>query len=177
MDVDAFDKAIRRVRDFPRPGINFYDITSILTNTDAFKFALDRMNSWIDEFRADTLLAVEARGFLFAAPLAEQRRLPLVLARKKGKLPGATWCQDYSLEYGVDAVCIQKDDIRPGSRVLLIDDLIATGGTFKAAATIIENEAGSAVAGFVAVIGLPFLGYEKRLVTGPIRTVVNYDAE
>ena len=177
MNLEAFDRAIRRVQNFPRPGVSFYDITSILINPEAFSFALRCMSSWVDEFNADTILAVEARGFLFAAPLAEKKALPLVLARKKGKLPSETWCQDYSLEYGMDTICVHKNDIRPGSRVLLLDDLIATGGTFKAAAKIIEQRAASTVVGFAALIGLPFLGYEKLLSDAPIRTIINYDGE
>jgi adenine phosphoribosyltransferase len=167
MNHQDFDKAIRRIPDFPKPGINFYDITSILADPEAFSYSISMMDAWIDELNVDTLLAVEARGFIFASPLADKRGLPLVLARKKGKLPGATWCQEYSLEYGVDTVCIHKADVKPGSRVLLVDDLIATGGTLKAAAELISGPAGAEVAGFAAVIGLPFLGYEKILDSPP----------
>jgi adenine phosphoribosyltransferase len=177
MNHDDFDKAIRRVPDFPKPGINFYDITSILSDPEAFAYALSEMDRWIDELSVDTLMAVEARGFLFAAPLAEKRGLPLVLARKKGKLPGATWCREYSLEYGSDTVCVHQADVKPGSRVLLVDDLIATGGTLKAAAEIVTGEANAELAGFAAVIGLPFLGYEKILDAAPIRTIINYQGE
>ncbi|AHC14821.1 Adenine phosphoribosyltransferase [Salinispira pacifica] len=177
MNLKEFDESIRRVKDFPKPGINFYDITSILTNSEAFGYCLEQMNLWIDELEVDTLLAVEARGFLFAAPLAQMRKIPLVLARKKGKLPGKTWCEEYSLEYGTDVVCIQQEDIAPGSRVLLIDDLIATGGTLKATAALVKNQARSSLAGYAAVIGLPFLGYEKHLDDAPIRTLINYQGE
>jgi adenine phosphoribosyltransferase len=177
MTIQEFDNAIRRVKDFPKPGVNFYDITSILTNAEAFDFCLQTMESWIDELNVDTLVAVEARGFLFAAPLAQKRGLPLVLARKKGKLPGETWCREYSLEYGTDTICAHKNDIKPGSRVLLIDDLIATGGTLKASAEIVVKDAGAHVAGFAAVIGLPFLGYGDKLTEGPVKTLIDYDSE
>ncbi len=177
MNINEFDQAIRRVPNFPKPGINFYDITSILSNPRAFSYSLEEMDRWIDELKVDCLMAVEARGFIFAAPLAQKRGLPLVLARKKGKLPGETWCQEYSLEYGTDTVCVHKADLSAGSRVLLVDDLIATGGTLKAAAQIITEQASAEVAGFAAVIGLPFLGYEEILSSAPIKTIINYQGE
>ncbi len=174
MDLKTFDEAIRRIWNFPKPGINFYDITSVLGNAEAFRFTIDRITQWSGELQVDVVVGVEARGFIFAAPVAEKRGIPLILARKKGKLPGEVWCQDYDLEYGVDAICIQKSDIPEGSRVLLVDDLIATGGTFKATAAIVEKKMHSTVAGFTAVIGLPALGYEKVLTTAPIYTIINF---
>lgn len=177
MPIEEFDKAIRRVKDFPKPGISFYDITSILTDPAAFEYSLNVMERWINELNVDTLMAVEARGFIFAAPLARKRSLPLVLARKKGKLPGETWCQEYSLEYGTDTVCVHKADIAKGSRILLVDDLIATGGTLKAVSRIVTEKADANLAGYAAVIGLPFLGYEKLLSDAPIRTIINYSGE
>lgn len=177
MNLEVFDKVIRRIQDFPKPGVLFYDITSVFIHEKAFRFAVDMFCAWAKELDANSIVAVEARGFIFGAPVAEKLGLPLVLARKKGKLPGKIWCQDYSLEYGTDTICIQKSDLSPGSRVLLVDDLIATGGTFKATAKIIEKAQGARIVGFTAVIGLPFLGYEKLLSSAPIRTIINYNSE
>lgn len=177
MTLEQFDESIRRVHDFPKPGISFYDITSILSKPQAFAFCIAEMQRWVDELKADSILAVEARGFLFAAPLAEKLGLPLILARKPGKLPGDTWRRSYSLEYGSDEICVHKEDLKPGSKVLLVDDLIATGGTLEAVAHIIQHDADAFVAGYAAVIGLPFLGYGKRLSSSPVKTIINYEGE
>jgi adenine phosphoribosyltransferase len=123
------DDAIRKVPDFPKEGILFYDITSILTTPEAFRFCIDRMVELYKDENIDAVAAAEARGFLFAAPFCERLGIPLVLIRKKGKLPGKTLTKTYALEYGEDSIQIQEDDIPKGVRVLLVDDLIATGGT------------------------------------------------
>jgi adenine phosphoribosyltransferase len=170
------DHAIRKVKDFPKPGILFYDITSIFTNPEAFKWIIDKASEIYSNKKIDIILAVESRGFIFASPLSYKLSIPLVLARKAGKLPGKTIKQSYSLEYGDSSLEIHTEDLKPGSNVLIIDDLIATGGTLKACASMVENT-GSKVIGIFGVIGLPFLNYEKQLGNYDITTLINYSHE
>ncbi len=170
------DSAIRKVPDFPHKGILFYDITSILTDPTAFRFCVDRMLEIYDDADMDAVAAIEARGFLFAAPFARERNLPLILVRKKGKLPGETYSRSFKLEYGTDSIEIQREDLRRPRRILLVDDLIATGGTLRAAAEIIED-AGSTVAGIFSVIGLPFLKYSEILGRYRTVTLIDYAGE
>jgi adenine phosphoribosyltransferase len=170
------DDAIRKVPDFPKPGILFYDITGILVNPEAFNYCIERM---LDLYRDDAITAVaaiEARGFIFAAPFAARCRLPLILIRKKGKLPGDTYSTRFALEYGEDEIEVHKQDLRAGESVLLVDDLIATGGTLKAACSLLE-QGGASVAGIFSVVGLPFLHYEKVLAGYPVKTLIQYRGE
>ena len=122
------------------------------------------------------LAGVEARGFLFAAPVAHRLGLPLILVRKKGKLPGETYRASFALEYGEDEIEVHKADVLAGQRILLIDDLIATGGTIKAASDIFKV-AGAPVVGIFAVVGLPFLDYERVLQGHQVRTLIQYHGE
>lgn len=170
------DKAIRKVPDFPKPGILFYDLTSLLAQPDAFRYALDRMAERCDPARIDAVAAIEARGFLFAAPFAVQHGLPLILLRKKGKLPGKTLRQEFDLEYGTDTIEVHPEDVPAGARVLVVDDLIATGGTVAAACTLLER-CGAEVAGIFAVVALPFLQYEQRLPGRRIEYLTAYEGE
>jgi adenine phosphoribosyltransferase len=170
------DEYIRKVPDFPKKGILFYDITSILINTEAFNYCIDSMIDIYRDKRIDAVAAIEARGFLFAAPYAAKAKIPLVLIRKKGKLPGKTLGKKYALEYGDAEIELHPDDVSPGSRILLLDDLIATGGTLKAARELI-TACGAEVPEIFGVVGLPFLNYEKVLAPTPIRTLVNYQGE
>jgi adenine phosphoribosyltransferase len=170
------DDAIRKVPDFPKKGILFYDITSVLTNPEAFGFCVDSMVKLYKGERLDALAAIESRGFLFAAPLAERLGLPLVLVRKKGKLPGKTRSRKYALEYGEAEVEMHEADIPAGGRVLIVDDLIATGGTIKAAAEILRDGGATPVGAF-SVIGLPFLHYEETLGDLPVHTLIEYFGE
>ncbi|MDC7228391.1 MAG: adenine phosphoribosyltransferase [Spirochaetales bacterium] len=170
------DDAIRKVKDFPKEGILFYDITSILTNPAAFSFCIDRMVELYKDENFDAVAAAEARGFLFAAPFCERLGIPLILIRKKGKLPGDTLTKTYALEYGEDSIQIHKADVPVGGKVLLVDDLIATGGTLKAAAELLE-EGGATVPAAFGVVGLPFLAYDKVLSGLKIDTLINYDSE
>lgn len=175
-DLQLLDKAIRRVPNFPKPGILFYDITGVLVNPEAFKFCLDEMVKIYKDTHLDAVAGVESRGFIFAAPLAERLGIPLVLIRKKGKLPGDTYSCKYALEYGTAEIEVHKADLKKGQKIVVIDDLIATGGTLKAAQTIIE-EAGASVFEFCGVVGLPFLKYQEVLSPTPVRTLINYDSE
>lgn len=170
------DDVIRKVPDFPKKGILFYDVTSIFLNPKAFQWTIQSFINKYKSKKITKLLAVESRGFIFASPVALQMNLPLVLARKAGKLPGETIKQSYSLEYGESTLEIHKSDIYPGERVIIIDDLIATGGTLKACATLIEK-LDAHVAGIFGVIGLPFLNYEKVLSGYEITTLINYSTE
>ena len=176
MSVEMLDKNIRRIPDFPKPGILFYDITSVLVNPEAFKYVIDQMVSIYKEKKIDAVAGVESRGFIFAAPFAEKLGIPLVLIRKKGKLPGDTYECSYSLEYGSATVEVHKADIKKGQNILVVDDLIATGGTLAAAKNLIE-QGGAEVTDFFGVIGLPFLNYQKVLENCNVTTLINYDSE
>jgi adenine phosphoribosyltransferase len=170
------DGAIRKVPGFPKPGILFYDITSILTNPRAFGYCIDQALAFCEHSKAGALAAVEARGFLFAAPVAHRLELPLILVRKKGKLPGETYRATFTLEYGEDEIEVHKADVQAGQRIVLVDDLIATGGTIKAAADLF-TAAGAEVAGIFAVVGLSFLNYEEVLRDYQVRTLIQYHGE
>ncbi len=176
MSLELLDSAVRRVHDFPKPGILFYDITGVLVNPDAFKFCLDKMVELYKDAKLDAVAGVESRGFVFAAPLAEKLGIPLILIRKKGKLPGDTYSCKYALEYGVAEDEVHKKDIKKGQKILVIDDLIATGGTLAAAKNLIE-QGGAEVAEFFGIIGLPELNYEKTLAPCKVTTLINYQGE
>ena len=175
-DLELLDKSIRRVPDFPKPGILFYDITSVFVNPDAFKYCIDKMVEIYKDSKIDAIAGVDSRGFLFAAPLAEKLGIPLVLIRKKGKLPGDTYTCKYSLEYGTAEVEAHKSDIEKGKNYLVVDDLIATGVTLVAARNLIE-QGGGTVTDFFGVIGLPELNYEKGLAPSKITTLINYSGK
>ena len=170
------DKYIRKVPDFPVKGILYYDITSILVQPEAFCYCIDSMVEIYQNRKIDAVAAIEARGFVFAAPFADRMKIPLILIRKKGKLPGKTISKKYSLEYAEAEIEIHQDDIPQGGNVLLLDDLVATGGTLRAAREII-NSGGAQVEEVFGVVGLPFLNYEKTLAPTPIRTLINYHGE
>lgn len=176
MNLELLDKAIRRVPDFPKKGILFYDITGILVNPDAFKLCIDQMIELYKDKNFDAIAAVESRGFIFAAPLAEKLGIPLVLIRKKGKLPGETYSCSYSLEYGSAEIEVHKADIKKGQKFLVIDDLIATGGTLAATKNLI-SQGGAEVTDFFGVVGLPDLNYEEILSPCKITTLINYKGE
>ena len=176
MENFNLDNSIRKIHDFPRAGIFFYDITSILTDPLAFRYCIDKMCEIYKDEKIDAIACVEARGFVFAAPFAYKMGIPLILVRKKGKLPGKTRERKYNLEYGQDFVSIHESDVEQGQRILIADDLIATGGTIRAAADLIE-EMGGKVAGIFGVIGLPFLDYAKVLPEYKIETLITYDSE
>jgi len=170
------DSAIRKVPGFPKPGVLFYDVTGILTTPEAFRWCVDRMQSLYAGRGFDAVAAVEARGFVFAAPLADRLGLPLILLRKKGKLPGETLSATFALEYGEDTIEVHRSDVRPGARVLLVDDLIATGGTLKAAADLLAK-GGARVGAIFGVIGLPFLHHDRMLDGYEVTTLIDYHGE
>ncbi|MDR3013388.1 MAG: adenine phosphoribosyltransferase [Chitinispirillales bacterium] len=170
------DSAIRKVPNFPKPGILFYDITSIFTNPAAYKFVVDEMLKHYEGIDVDGVIAIESRGFLLGSCFAVDRSVPLVLARKKGKLPGKTVSMSYDLEYGSATLEIHVEDIALGKRWLIIDDLIATGGTLEAVAQMIEGRGGEVV-GIFSIIGLPFLNYQEKIGRYNTKTLINYDGE
>jgi adenine phosphoribosyltransferase len=173
---EIVEQAIRKVPDFPKPGVLFYDITGILVNPKAFNYCVDQMEQLYSKMEIDGVAAIESRGFIFAAPFAVRRRLPLILLRKKGKLPGETYRIAFTLEYGEDVLEVHRSDVRSGQRLLLVDDLIATGGTLNAAARLLAL-GGAKVVGIFGVVGLPYLHYEKALSGYDVSTLVQYSGE
>lgn len=171
-----FDAVIRKVPDFPKPGILFYDITSLIADPEASREVQKRMDQCFPPKQYDALLAVESRGFIFAAVASYRLGKPLILARKPGKLPNPTIKQSYDLEYGSATLEIQKVDLEKGGRWLVVDDLIATGGTLDATCSMLLKS-GIDIAGVFSVIGLPFLGYKDRLKAHKVATLIDYDSE
>ncbi|MBI4992244.1 MAG: adenine phosphoribosyltransferase [Candidatus Harrisonbacteria bacterium] len=166
---------IRDVPDFPRKGILFRDITSLLEQPEAFREVIREMSTkWRDKI--DVITALDARGFIFGGALSVELGVPLVLARKKGKLPGKTVSVSYGLEYGTDTLEMHADSLTSGMRVLVVDDLLATGGTASAACSLIEK-LGAEVAGCAFVIELEGLGGRENLSKYQIQSLVRYTEE
>jgi len=170
------DDYIRKVPDYPKKGILFYDITGILSSPEAFCYCIEAMVDIYTHKNIDAVAAIEARGFVFAAPFAVRMGIPLLLIRKKGKLPGITLSKKYDLEYAQAEIEIHQEDVPPGKRVLLLDDLIATGGTLNASRELL-NAGGAEVPEVFGVVGLPFLNYEKVLAPTPVTTLIQYHSE
>lgn len=164
---------IRDVIDFPKPGIVFKDISPLLANSRAFNLALDLLAEQYDGQLFDTIVGIESRGFIFGAALAAAMRKGFVPARKPGKLPAQTYRVEYELEYGSDAIEIHCDAIAAGERVLLVDDLLATGGTAAATAQVVEK-AGGELIGAAFVIELSFLSARERLAPLSVTSLVSY---
>ena len=164
---------IRDIPDFPQPGILFRDITPLLGDAAAFRYASDLLAERCRDYQPEIIAAIESRGFIFGAPLAQRLDLPLVLVRKPGKLPAASLAADYALEYGVNTLEMQGGDIAAGQRVLIVDDLLATGGTLAAAARLIEL-AGGQVAAIGAVIELEFLAGRNALEGYNLFSLIQY---
>jgi adenine phosphoribosyltransferase len=165
---------IRPIPDFPKPGILFYDIATLLRHADAWQVAMGRMANLVRAHQPDLLAGLESRGFLIAAPLALKLGCGFVMLRKRGKLPGATVALDYALEYGTDRLEIQADAITPGQRVVLVDDLLATGGTMAAGIDLLRK-VGADVPAAATLIELTFLGGRARLDV-PFQSLVAYDS-
>jgi adenine phosphoribosyltransferase len=170
------DKFVRKVPDYPKKGILFYDITSILVQPKAFQYCIEAMVDLYKDKDINAVAGIEARGFIFAAPFAVRMGIPLIPIRKKGKLPGITLSKKYHLEYAQAEIEVHREDIPEGKRILLIDDLIATGGTLNAARAIL-CAGGAEVPEIFGVLGLPFLNYENILAPTPVTTLLNYHSE
>ena len=167
---------IRTVPDFPIHGIQFKDITSLLLNPPVFDETIDRMVEEAGRCRVDCLAAIDSRGFLFAAPMAVRMGVPLVLVRKAGKLPGETIGYEYTLEYGAATLEIHAGDIEEGNHVLIVDDLLATGGTILAAANLVEK-AGGVIAGIGVVIELIGLNGREALDGYDLYSLVSFEVD
>jgi len=162
MQIEHLQKAVRDVPDFPKPGIVFKDITPILQDPGLFRSAVDQMVAPAREMKVDKIVAIESRGFLFGAPMAYELNAGMVLVRKPKKLPYKTARIDYELEYGTDSLEMHVDAINPGDRVLIVDDVLATGGTAKATGQLVEQTGGKLV-GFSFFMELEFLKGRDRI--------------
>ncbi|MBL8824591.1 MAG: adenine phosphoribosyltransferase [Planctomycetia bacterium] len=170
MDLKHF---VRDVQDFPKPGILFKDITPLLSNPEAFSFAVEQLAKKYQHTKVDAIAAAEARGFLLAAPLAYLLKKPLIPLRKPGKLPYATTSYSYDLEYGSASLHMHVDAIKPGDHVLLVDDVLATGGTMQAACKLVEQAKGK-VAGCAFLIELSFLEGAGKLPGYELYCLLSY---
>lgn len=164
---------IRVIPDFPKEGISFKDITTLLKDKEAYKYTVDSLARACKDWNPDIVVGPEARGFIIGAPLAYSLNTGFSLVRKPGKLPAETVRYEYELEYGKDVLEIHKDAVKPGQRVVVADDLLATGGTALACARLVEKLGGEVV-GFVFVIELEYLGGRKLLKDYPVVSLVKY---
>jgi adenine phosphoribosyltransferase len=172
--VEEITRHIREVPDFPQPGISFKDITPLIENGSAFHAAVDGMARATENIDYELILSAEARGFVFGTALAYRACKGLVLARKANKLPRTTIAASYDLEYGQNTLEVHADALSEGTRVLVVDDLLATGGTARAMCQLVEN-AGGIVAGVAFLIELRFLGGRERLAPYPVTSLIAYD--
>jgi len=175
MDLRQF---IRTIPDYPKPGIMFRDITTLLNNARGFRHTVDLMVAPHAGSKIDQVAGIEARGFILGGAIAHQLSIGFIPIRKKGKLPGKTLSQDYELEYGVDQVEMHIDAVRKGDRILLVDDLIATGGTAAAALKLLDR-AGAGVVGCSFVVDLPDLGGRKQIeaMGVPVAVLCEFEGE
>jgi len=172
--VPDLKKLIREVPDFPKPGILFYDITTLLKDKDGFRAVIDGLKAHYEHARIDVVLGIEARGFIFGPALAYALGTGFIPVRKPKKLPAATASVRYDLEYGTDSLEIHRDAVRPGETVLIVDDLLATGGTARAAAQLVES-VGGRVAGIAFVIELLFLNGRAKLEGYDVFSLLAYE--
>lgn len=164
---------IRDIPDFPKPGVTFKDITPLLADKKAFAYTIDAIAHHFDRDQIDKVLGIEARGFIIAAPLAYRFTAGLIPVRKAGKLPWDVESEEYILEYGTDLLEIHKDAISPGERILVVDDVLATGGTAAATATLTER-CGGKVAGIATIMELSFLGGRDKLAPYELLSLISY---
>jgi adenine phosphoribosyltransferase len=172
--VDNLKKMIRTVPDFPKPGIQFYDITTLLKEPYGLRTTIDRLTELIDDPNINTVVGMEARGFIFAPALAYRVGAGFVPVRKPHKLPAETESVSYQLEYGTDTLEIHKDAIRKGDRVIIADDLLATGGTAAAVVDLVERLGGE-VAALAFVVELSFLNGRERFANYKVASLLQYD--
>ena len=167
------ERAIRNIPDFPKPGIQFKDITPVLADARLFAGSIDLLTDGFKPGSVDAVVGIDARGFIFAAAAATKLQAGFVPVRKKGKLPFQTIEQDYALEYGAAIVAMHVDALKPGARVLLIDDLLATGGTSAAAAALVKKF-GANILEAAFLIELKFLNGREKLKGYPVRSIIAY---
>ena len=167
---------IKTIPDFPKPGILFRDVTSVLDSAEGLRLSVDELDKLLDGVDYDIIAGVESRGFLFGSPIAYKNNKPFALIRKKGKLPRETVEASYDLEYGSATIELHKDAVKPGDKVVLIDDLIATGGTVAAAAKLVESLGGEVVK-MIFLIELTDLKGREALAGYDVASVVQYEGE
>ena len=171
--MDELKKYIREVPDFPKPGILYYDITTLLQDPRALRMTIDQFVWLFSTEHVDKVVGIESRGFMFGSIVAYNLNAGFVPVRKPGKLPAQTIGEEYNLEYGTDTLEIHSDAIQPGERVLIVDDLIAIGGTAAATVKLVES-AGGKIAGLGFVVELTFLDGRKRLEGYPVESLIKY---
>ena len=174
--MKRLEEYVRSIPDFPEEGIIFRDVTSVLQDADGLHLAVDTMQEMIQDLEYDVVAGPESRGFIFGTPIAYNNRKPFVLIRKKGKLPCETVEKTYDLEYGTATIEMHKDSIKPGQKVLIVDDLMATGGTTKAMIELIES-LGGVVVGIVVMIELAGLKGRERLKGYRVESAICYEGK
>ena len=167
---------VREIPNFPQPGVIFRDLTTVLEDADGFRLAIDQLQNMIKDLEYDAIAAAESRGFILAAPLAYNNHKPLIVIRKKGKLPGEVASMDYDLEYGTATLEVHKDSIKPGQRILLVDDLIATGGTTMAMIKLVELLGGK-VADVLVLMELAGLKGREKLQGYRLDAAITYEGK
>ena len=172
--MEHLKKLIREVPDFPKEGINFYDITTLLQDAEGFKQTIDALIEQVKDEKVDTVIGIESRGFIFGTPVAYQLNAGFIPVRKPNKLPWETVSVSYDLEYGQDTLEMHRDAIGDGQNVLIVDDLLATGGTARAVADLVEKVGGNIVK-MLFVVELDFLKGREKLDGYEITSLLNYD--
>ncbi len=174
--MKKLEEYVRSIPDFPEEGIIFRDVTSVLQDADGLRLAVDTMQDKVKDLEYDVVVGPESRGFIFGMPIAYNNHKPFVLIRKKGKLPCETVSIDYELEYGTATIEMHKDSIKPGQKVLIVDDLIATGGTTEAMVKLIESLGGEVV-GIVVMIELAGLKGREKLGDYRLESAICYEGK
>lgn len=174
--MKKLEEYVRSIPDFPEPGVIFRDVTSVLQDADGLHLAIDAMQEKIQDIHPDVIVGLESRGFVFGMPLAYNLHTPFVLVRKKGKLPCETIQASYDLEYGSATIEIHKDSIKPGQKVVIVDDLIATGGTVKAAIQLVEQLGGEVVK-VLFLMELAGLHGRDKLQGYDVESVISYEGK
>jgi len=176
LEMENLKSYIREVQDWPVKGVNFKDITTILQDREAFRYVIDEMTKPFLNEKIDKVVGIDARGFLLATPIAYKLNSGVSLVRKEGKLPSKTIKENYQKEYGFDILTMHEDTIKKGERVLIVDDLLATGGTMEATTKLVERLGGE-ILGISFIVDLPFLGGSKKLSNYNLNWLVSYDSE
>lgn len=174
--MKRIEEYVRSIPDFPEQGVIFRDVTSVLQDAEGLHLAIDEMQKLLEGVEFDVLVGAESRGFIFGMPIAYNMKKPFVLVRKKGKLPRETVEMSYDLEYGSAAIEMHKDSIKPGQKVVIVDDLIATGGTIEAAAKLVE-ELGGEVVKIIFLMELAGLEGRKKLENYDVASVICYEGK